>query len=253
MMNWQWLCAGLLILGAGCARYQSKPLTADAIEKRLTVPNEHSLAVSAKDLHHPILKPIPLDFSNGLSPDEAAVLAVILNPQLRAERDQRTIASAQLIQAGLLPNPQLTGGLDFPYNSSPPDNFTAYNVGLDWEVTSLITHDAKVRAARAQFKSVQLDIAWNEWQIAEQAKVAAFDAIASSHALDSARQADEQLEENLKAVQKAVNQHEKTLLDLSAAQSASQDAHAVTVAERKDLVHQKLQLNRASAWRPGKL
>jgi len=94
--------------------------------------------------------PIQIYLDRGVSPEEAAVLALVLNPSLRAERDQRSLSAAQLLQAGLLPNPTLTAGLELPRNNDPGDNFTGYNLGLDWEVSSLITHDAKVRAARAQ-------------------------------------------------------------------------------------------------------
>ncbi|HEY7086755.1 MAG TPA: TolC family protein, partial [Tepidisphaeraceae bacterium] len=147
--------------------------------------------------------------------------------------------------AGLLPNPTLNAGVDFPHHSDPPDNFTAYNVGLDWEITSLITHDTKVRAAEAQLKSVDLDMAWREWQIAQAAKTAALDVIALQLQLESARQADERLGENLKLVRHAVEQHQRTLLDESAAEVAAQDAHSAVLALQKDLKHQTLLLNQA--------
>src|SRR4051794_35819849 len=106
---------------AGCAKYDPAPLTRERVGKRLAAPDTDTLNVAASDLHHPILKPLALDLERGLSPDDAAVLAVIANPSLRGERDRRNIASAQLVQAGLLPNPQLTAGLDFPRGAAAPD------------------------------------------------------------------------------------------------------------------------------------
>ena len=50
-------------------------------------------------------------------------------------------SAAQLLAAGILPNPTLTAGLELPRNNHPADSFTGYNVGLDWEVSSLITHE----------------------------------------------------------------------------------------------------------------
>src|SRR4029078_1139600 len=101
-----------------------------------------------------LLNSVEIDPRQPLSPEQVAVLAVVVHPDLRAARDERRIALAQVLQAGLLPNPQLSAGLEFPYSSSPPDDFTAYNFGLDWEVTALIGRDERRRAAAAKAASV---------------------------------------------------------------------------------------------------
>ena len=131
-----------------------------------------AIRVAAGQIRHPLLPPIKLDPSQPLSPDEAAVLAVLVNPELRAELCWRDVASAQLLQAGLLPNPQLTGGMDFPYERESPDNFNAYNLGLSWDVTALIARDARIRSASADAASIELQIAWKEWEIAQAARTA---------------------------------------------------------------------------------
>ncbi len=241
---------GSFALAIGCSRYSAKPLSRDAVDERLALPNDQALQVRVSELRHPILRPMAIDLTDGISPDEAAVLAVLVNPGLRAERAQHQIEAAQLLQAGLLPNPQLTAGLELPYQSSPPDNFTAYNLGLDWEITALIAHDQKKRAASAALASVNLEIAWKEWQVSQEAKAAAFDVIALEGQLEAAREADQQLGENLKAVQNAVNQHHKTLLELSAARTSAQDAHAVTIAQQKALSLQTLAFKRALGFPP---
>ena len=53
--------------------------------------------------------------------------------------DRRGVTAAQLLQAGLLPNPQLTAGIDLPRAADPGDRTTAYNLGLNWDITALIT------------------------------------------------------------------------------------------------------------------
>ncbi len=82
------------------------PLDPGAVKEKLTPPDMAALRIQAKEIRHPILKPIDLRLENGLSPEEAAILAVLVNPSLKAARDQKGIASAQLFQAGILPNPQ---------------------------------------------------------------------------------------------------------------------------------------------------
>lgn len=47
------------------------------------------------------------------------MMAVANNPKLRAARDERGIASSQLMAAGILPNTQLSGSLDHPFGTGP--------------------------------------------------------------------------------------------------------------------------------------
>src|SRR5262245_7272783 len=101
----------LLFLIPACATYQPMPLDQTTVAARLATPSTEAIQVQAKGIQHPVLKPIEFEFRNGLSPDEAAILAVIANPKLRATRDQRKLAAAQLLQAGILPNPQFSYAL----------------------------------------------------------------------------------------------------------------------------------------------
>src|SRR5690349_378739 len=81
------LAAGAAIAAAtdGCSRYEVKPLTPVAVERSLAAPDETALRVAAGSLRHPMLKPLTLDPRRGFTPEEAAVVAVIANPELRAE------------------------------------------------------------------------------------------------------------------------------------------------------------------------
>jgi hypothetical protein len=151
--------ACLLFLAQACAMYKAIPLDEAAIANSLTPPDMEVVRIKAKELHHPILKPIDFDIRNGLSADQAAILAVVANPKLRAVRDQRHLADAQLLQAGVLPNPQLGYGLDFPTGGATEGTINAYNFGLSWDITALISRNAKMAAAKADAASVDLDIA----------------------------------------------------------------------------------------------
>jgi outer membrane protein TolC len=202
------------------------------------------------DLKHPLLKPVPIDLRNGLTPDAAAIVAVITNPGLRSQRARRSLASAQLLQAGLLPNPSLDFTLDPVTGGNTQGAVTAYNVGVSWELTALISHDAKVAAARAQSKSVELDIAWQEWQFAQAARKAVFDLVALDAQSTEAQAVDQRLGENLNLIRQAVEQRARTILDLAAAEAASQKAHADFLATQRDLHHQRLMLNQSLGLDP---
>jgi cobalt-zinc-cadmium efflux system outer membrane protein len=247
-----WPCFVLLALAclAGCQSYRPEPLLPGALERDLAVPPDNVLRVRAQDIHHPLLKPLALDYRDGLSPDEAAVLAVLVNPSLRAERDRRALASAQLLTAGILPNPQLTGALDIPTGGNDAGTVNGYNVGLNWDVTSLISRGARQAAASAKVASVDLEVAWQEWQVAQGARTALFDLVALQAQVTQAERVDRTLAGNLAILRRAVEQHQKTVVDLAAAQTASQDAHAVLLGLEGDLRHQQLVLDKSLGLPP---
>lgn len=224
----------------GCARYEPMPLDRACIESALTV--------FLDDVKR---RPdIVIDLNDGLSPDEAAAVAVAINPSLRAERRRAAVASAQLVQAGILPNPQLSASVDPVVGGNTTDTVTGYGVGLSWEVTSLIGRDARIDAAKAGASSVRLDIAWREWQTAQAARLAVFDLIALREQLAEARTVDERLSENRRTVGDAVSRGLKTIVDLGAAETASHDARAIVLTQQRDVAHQSATLNRTLGLAP---
>jgi outer membrane protein TolC len=225
------------------------PLDSEAVGKALAPPNMEAVRVQAKTLQHPLLRPIEFDERDGLSPDEAAILAVLANPSLRAVRDQRGIASAQVLQAGLLPNPALTSEGEFPLRA--PGEVNSYTVDAAWDISGLITRGAKRDAAKAQAASVELDVAWQEWQVAEGAKTAVYRVIGLEAQLTGAEQVEQRLRDNLKIVKEAVDQHLKTAIDQAAAEAALQEAHATVLDLRQNLRKERLALARSLGQPPG--
>tara|TARA_R110001599_G_scaffold289553_1_gene492499 strand:- start:8788 stop:10140 length:1353 start_codon:yes stop_codon:yes gene_type:complete len=113
-----------------------------------------------------------IDPSDGLDLTEVGMLAVINNPELRRQRAQWQVAGAQAFAAGLLPDPQLSYGLDKPTgNNSGLVN--AWAMGLSYDIIPLITRQARVDAARTQQDKVRLDLLWQEWQVIQQARTLA--------------------------------------------------------------------------------
>ena len=218
------------------------PLTRSAVEEALTVPGPARLRDQA-GRRGMDLPPIELDPRKELTPDSAAVLAVLLNPTVRADRNRLALSSAQLFQAGLLPNPQLAATNDWV--SSGPGVVNPFGVGVTWDFTSLLTHEAKLQSVRAANASVRLDVAWAEWQAAEAAKSAVYDQVAIGQQLAIAREVDNRLRRNADFIRGAVERHEKTLLDSSAAEAAAQTAHADRLGLEQQLAHQRLVLLRA--------
>ncbi len=234
-----------ILLINGCQSYHPKPLTRNIVKQNLLHNDIDTLAVNANRIKHPILKPVPFNIKDGLNPDEAAILAVLVNPQLKAERDKRKIAQAQVIQAGLLPNPQISFTLAFPHPKSEGKesigsrikstardqlsgaltdaitggqsaadtssggsteahhstrHHTACSFGIQWDITSLITLNSKKNSADTQAKSIDLQIAWKEWQIAQSAKMHLYHLIYVDRQLTAAQKMRTHLKQLLSTV-----------------------------------------------------
>src|SRR5579862_8282142 len=106
IVRFTYLAPALLALTGGCAIYHPQPLDSAAVDAALQPPRLDAVKIAAAKIDHPLLKPIVIDGRDGFSPDEIAVMVVIVSPELRALRDQRGVANAQVLQAGILPNPQ---------------------------------------------------------------------------------------------------------------------------------------------------
>ena len=156
----------------GCAAYRPAPLTDRGLDEAIAAPDKKELAREAARLRHPRIQPVTLDFSKPLTPEELSVVAVLVNPDLKAVRAREGVADAQVFSAGLLPDPQLSAGLDHPI--SPTRGLVnAYNLALSWNVASLITRPSARRAAEAESEQTRYDVAWQEWMVANKAQLLA--------------------------------------------------------------------------------
>jgi outer membrane protein TolC len=227
----------------GCVAYHAKPLSPKSIEEQLAPPAADVLRVRSGALRHPSLPPIAVDVTDGLTPDEAAVLAVLLNPGLRAERDRLALAEAQVVEAKILPNPEFSYGRDAPV-SGPPDAVTGFAAGLSMAINEILTRKTRVEAARAGQGSVVLEIAWREWQTAEAAKMALYSIVASQEAERLAAEASSRMDENVALVRRAVDAGILTRADVAAAESAAAEARADLLDARAGLELRRLDLNR---------
>ena len=163
------LVATLLL--CACASVHEEPLrslSAAPADPELESPR---LWAHASEIDHPPLPPLKADLSDGLSPDEAAVLAVLLDPQLVAARSEHDIGKAQLLDAGVLPNPVFSLAIDHPFGSGSAGATNKGDLSLSIESRALISRGARRAAAQASLEQIDLGIAWQEWQVAEQARL----------------------------------------------------------------------------------
>jgi outer membrane protein, heavy metal efflux system len=234
-----------------CVTYHPKPLDEHAVSQALSSPDTARVSIKAREIKHPILKSRDIDFEKGISAEDAAIIAVITNPALRAERDRRGIAQAQLLQAGILPNPTFSYSLDVPTGGNTGGTVNAYGLGLDWSIVkSLLTMGAELDAARAAAASVDLEVAWKEWQVAESAKQRVYRLICLEKQSVVARQEEDRLGKNLEAIKKAVDLGDMTTIDLEAVDATMRKTHAAVLDIQQKIEQERLDLNRILGFPP---
>jgi multidrug efflux system outer membrane protein len=153
----------LCVLG-GCTTYRAAPLP-DAADVRA---NAADLKTDMAQLRLAPLKAVTLDPRRGFTPVDTAALAALNNPDLRAKRAAMGVSAAQVFAAGLLPDPQITTGLDQPI--AGPDTHTAFSVSPGLDIAGLLARISNEHAARDTARAADLNLLWAEWTTAQQAR-----------------------------------------------------------------------------------
>ena len=232
-------------LTAGCTHQSGTPAALDqtAVNAALQPPPLDSIKVAAARLEHPLLKPLLIDGRDGFSPDEIAVMAVIVSPQLRALRDQRGVAQAQVLQAGILPNPQLGYSLDQLHGDNVPGLINGRSLGLSWDFTSLLGRQDRISSARSSADALDLSIAWQEWQTAQDARLRAFRLLALRTRLPLLREIEADLADTLAAVKSAAGLGHKTVSDVTTTAEAWMAAQTSRLAAEQEYIAERAALN----------
>ena len=228
---------------ASCSIYRAQPLDATTVEAALRPLPIETIRAAAAQFDHPLIKPMVIDGKDGYTPDEIAVMSVFASPQLRTVRDQRGLAQAQVVQAGILPNPQLSQAVDVPRGNADPTLVNGRNLGLSWDLSALLSHHEDVVAARKSAQGVDLQIAWQEWQVAQDARLRAFRIASMQERLPLAREIEDGLTENVTILRQSFLQGHRTTADLTAATDLMTQAQTNRLALEQSLVADRLALN----------
>ena len=197
-------CAGLSIsatlalLLAGCAGYEVQDLaTRPALASN----------VAALDRTRPGGGQIPA--GQPLTLTEVGLLAIQNSPALKAIRARRGVAQAQVIQAGLLPDPVLAG--NYGVLLAGPDFANAFAATLTGDLGALITLSARRRAASKAAQQVDADTVWQEWQTISRAQTLVIDLVEQGRLLRSLEQTLDLLQRRAASTARGVRQGNATL------------------------------------------
>jgi outer membrane protein TolC len=222
------VAVALAVLSLGCSFAGPEPLRPASEVTAHAPAAESSLGEAVLALHNPLLAERAIEWSDGLDPDEAALVAASNNPELRAARAARGEAAAELLEAGVLPNPVFGGDVAHPSGGSDPGSLiTSYGLSLSIDTQSLVTRSARVDAAQAGSASVDLGLAWQEWQVAQAARLEAVRLGRLRRRLEVARGEIEFLEETTGHLEGALARGDTSLVALGVQRAALEAARQV--------------------------
>jgi outer membrane protein, heavy metal efflux system len=228
---------------AGCSTYTSSPITDESVNQALAQKPLDSISVQLSELNHPLIQPIVIQAGQAYTPDELAVMSVVLSPELKALRDQNKVAESQVIQAGLLPNPQLGYSVDKPTQVYDPAVTAAKNLNISYDLVALLTHHDLHTAAKEAAKSVNLSVAWQEWQYAQATRVSAYRILSLQQRLPSARLIEEDLRTSLAESKIALEKGYQTSIDVANLSTAYNQARSVRFDMEQQLLAERSFLN----------
>ena len=107
----------------------------------------------------------------GLMVDTAVQLALFNNQKLQATYEELQVAQADLVQAGLLKNPELAGDLEFPLTG---DIDRGGDVSVTEDFVSLFSLAARKRIAGAALEAAKRRVADSVLQMANDVRIAYF-------------------------------------------------------------------------------
>jgi outer membrane protein TolC len=210
---------------AGCAHYTPLPLAREAPLAPSIAALDRATAAAPQGAR--------------LTVSDVVTLALANNPDLRAARLKRGIAEGQATQTAILANPSLSGA--FLPLLSGAGTVPAWNLGLAQDIKSLITYRARRRAATAS--SRQVDLVWQEWQVAGQARQIATDIIIGTRTRPTYVAAYGLLADRNGKLERALAARTVTLLTVAPDRVALQTARTSLNALDQTLLSQRHQLN----------
>lgn len=108
------------------------------------------------------------DGASALTGEDAVAVALGRNPQIRAKLSEVAMARADLVQAGLLPNPILSVSLGFPIAGA--DGGTSIGASLVQNLASLLSTGRRKDAAAAELDRAVLELSDHALALAAQVR-----------------------------------------------------------------------------------
>ncbi|MEW6747753.1 MAG: TolC family protein [Planctomycetota bacterium] len=174
-----WCLLLLTWLLIGCITYQPAPIEPLELLRQF---NAEGLVTDEDERQ--AAQRTAFDAADGFDARELAALAVVRNPSLRVLRAQTGVASARLVEAGLLPNPELSwDSINVLADQWVEGDATRVDyvsgIALTWSLPRPGEIDAREGVVRGQLEEAQYTVLRAEWQLTRSIHAAYLDLLAA--------------------------------------------------------------------------
>ena len=240
--------AGAALLASGCATIQKERGHAEVaalVEERIGRKTRWNQG-TPEDAE--VARHLDALLAKDLSSDSAVEIALLNNPALQATYEDLGVSQADMVQAGLLTNPTLSGSIGFPLSS---DGVSETEFSLVQEFVDLFTLPLRKRVAKEQFIADTLRVAHEALATAAEVKKTYSQVQARQQLVELRRMV---LEAADSAAQLATLQFDAgniTELELANERAAAEEARLELAQEELALVEDREHLNRLlGLWGP---
>lgn len=226
-----------LLVAGGCASIDPKP----DINRAATTVQERSGFAAAWD------QPWSgaLEAWDGRSPlamDQAIISALKNNREIRADVELIGVGRADLVQAGLLPNPVLSVFLRFPID--PVEGYSQAGASVVQSFVALWLRPGRIRAAEARLNESVLSLSDKALRLVSDVKASHARLVYGQRGVALTRQNIEMVETSIVALQARIRAGEGTQLDVNRARHQLLGLRADLTRRERDLAKERRELLR---------
>ncbi len=222
---------------AGCASLDPKP----DIDRASTTVAERSGFATDWDAPWP-RELEEWDGSSPLSTDRAVVLALKNNREIRREVELIGSSRADLVQAGLLPNPVLTVALGFP--TDPVYGSTQVGASVVQELVAIWLRPQRINAAEARLNQDVLSLSDAALRLVADVKQSHARVVYGQRAVELTRENLATVDRSIDVLQRRIQGGEGTKLDVNRAKQQRLVLEAELKRQERDLAKEKRTLLR---------
>lgn len=182
----------------------------------------------------------PWDGRSPLSMEQAATTALMNNRALRTQVEQIAAGRADLVQAGLLPNPVLALALRFPVD--PVAGYSQVGATVVQDLVSLWLRPSRIRAADARLNETVLTVSDSALRLVADVKTSHAQVVFGQRAVALTHENIAMVERSIQALQDRVRGGEGTPLDPNRARQQLLSLRADLALQERELAKEKRRL-----------
>lgn len=162
----------VLVTLCGCESFEPRPLEERELLEELRSIRLEDLEIRGEEGPRPGDASFEFDAALGIAREEAVAVALFLNPGIRSFRKERGVAEGEVVEAGLLPNPELQVTWLYIGHFTRSFATSGFDIALNWAPPRPGEQRAKIAKARARLDAVRSEVAGAEWTLAAEVRSA---------------------------------------------------------------------------------